>query len=111
MTFLYSVSKKFVRLYSSSLFKNAQGFLMYSISQSLSPFLSFLHTHQVFNHFTGRVGSPLQGVDIKLVNWEEGGYTVRDKPCPRGEIIIGKLYMLRLEQFSLTYKWLTVQRR
>jgi len=38
---------------------------------------------------TGRVGSPLQGVDIKLVNWEEGGYTVRDKPCPRGEIIIG----------------------
>jgi len=38
---------------------------------------------------TGRVGPPLQEVDIKLVNWTEGGYTVSDKVGPRGEIVIG----------------------
>jgi len=38
---------------------------------------------------TGRVGAPLQDVDIRLVNWEEGGYTVTDQQGPRGEIVIG----------------------
>ncbi len=38
---------------------------------------------------TGRGGPPLQGVEIKLVNWEEGNYKVTDKPNPRGEIIVG----------------------
>jgi len=38
---------------------------------------------------TGRVGPPLQEVDIRLVNWEEGGYTVTDQQGARGEIIIG----------------------
>jgi len=38
---------------------------------------------------TGRVGPPVQGVHIKLVNWEEGNYMVTDKPWPRGEIYIG----------------------
>eukprot|EP00092_Neocalanus_flemingeri_P029333 GFUD01031845.1.p1 GENE.GFUD01031845.1~~GFUD01031845.1.p1 ORF type:complete len:722 (+),score=229.22 GFUD01031845.1:206-2371(+) len=38
---------------------------------------------------TGRVGPPVQGVHIRLVNWEEGNYTVTDKPWPRGEIYIG----------------------
>jgi len=38
---------------------------------------------------TGRVGAPLQEVDIKLVNWDEGGYTVTDQQGPRGEIVIG----------------------
>jgi len=38
---------------------------------------------------TGRVGAPLQDVDIKLVNWDEGGYTVTDQQGPRGEIVIG----------------------
>ena len=37
----------------------------------------------------GSSGTPLQGVRIKLVNWPEGGYSVTDKPAPRGEIIIG----------------------
>ena len=37
----------------------------------------------------GRVGPPVQGVHIKLVNWEEGSYKVTDSPCPRGEIYIG----------------------
>jgi len=38
----------------------------------------------------GRVGPPLQEIDMKLVNWEEGGYTVVDQQGPRGEIHIGK---------------------
>ena len=37
---------------------------------------------------TGRVGPPVQGVQIRLVNWEEGNYRVTDKPRPRGEILI-----------------------
>jgi len=38
---------------------------------------------------TGRVGPPLQEVDIRLVNWEEGGYMVTDQCGPRGEVVIG----------------------
>jgi len=38
---------------------------------------------------TGRVGPPMAGVDVKLINWEEGNYRVTDKPYPRGEIVIG----------------------
>jgi len=38
---------------------------------------------------TGTVGAPLQEVDIRLVNWEEGGYHVTDSQGPRGEIVIG----------------------
>ena len=30
----------------------------------------------------------IQGVNIRLVNWEEGNYRVTDKPKPRGEILI-----------------------
>ena len=29
------------------------------------------------------------GVDVKIVNWEEGGYTVDDRVGARGEILIG----------------------
>ena len=36
----------------------------------------------------GRVGGPLTCVQIKLDTWEEGGYTVGDKPHPRGEICL-----------------------
>ena len=31
----------------------------------------------------------MQGVDLRLVNWEEGGYTVTDECGPRGEIMVG----------------------
>ena len=37
----------------------------------------------------GRVGAPLNGVKIKLIDWEEGGYTNRDRPHPRGELVVG----------------------
>ncbi|EEC09730.1 long-chain-fatty-acid CoA ligase, putative [Ixodes scapularis] len=37
----------------------------------------------------GRVGSPILGSYVKLVNWDEGDYRVSDKPHPRGEIVVG----------------------
>ncbi|KAL0405142.1 UNVERIFIED_CONTAM: Long chain acyl-CoA synthetase 8 [Sesamum latifolium] len=37
----------------------------------------------------GRVGPPLPCCYIKLVSWEEGGYTISDKPMPRGEVVVG----------------------
>ncbi|KAL9159241.1 hypothetical protein ABFS82_08G120900 [Erythranthe guttata] len=37
----------------------------------------------------GRVGPPLPCCYIKLVSWEEGGYTTSDKPLPRGEVVVG----------------------
>ncbi|XP_034637459.1 long-chain-fatty-acid--CoA ligase 4 isoform X1 [Trachemys scripta elegans] len=44
---------------------------------------------EVSDYSTGRVGAPLICCEIKLRDWKEGGYTCRDKPNPRGEIIIG----------------------
>uniref|UniRef100_A0A8D0L0U4 long-chain-fatty-acid--CoA ligase n=1 Tax=Sphenodon punctatus TaxID=8508 RepID=A0A8D0L0U4_SPHPU len=44
---------------------------------------------EVSDYSTGRVGAPLICCEIKLRDWQEGGYTSRDKPNPRGEIIIG----------------------
>jgi long-chain acyl-CoA synthetase len=38
---------------------------------------------------TGRTGGPGTTNMIRLVNWEEGGYKVTDRPYPRGEILIG----------------------
>ena len=38
---------------------------------------------------TGNVGTPMAGVEIKLVSWPEGNYKVTDQPHPRGEILIG----------------------
>ncbi|OCT80976.1 long-chain-fatty-acid--CoA ligase 3 isoform X1 [Xenopus laevis] len=44
---------------------------------------------EVWDFSTGRVGAPLVCCEIKLKNWEEGGYYNTDRPCPRGEILIG----------------------
>ncbi|XP_078544919.1 long-chain-fatty-acid--CoA ligase 4 isoform X2 [Lissotriton helveticus] len=44
---------------------------------------------EVSDYSTGRVGAPLICCEIKLKDWKEGGYTSRDTPHPRGEIIIG----------------------
>ncbi|KAH7971731.1 hypothetical protein HPB52_002388 [Rhipicephalus sanguineus] len=38
---------------------------------------------------TGRVGPPLPGCYLRLVDWPEGGYSVADKPNPRGEVVVG----------------------
>jgi len=38
---------------------------------------------------TEQVGPPNQGVQLKLINWEEGNYRVTDRPKPRGEVLIG----------------------
>lgn len=37
----------------------------------------------------GRCGAPLHGLKLRLVDWEEGGYTALDKPNPRGELLFG----------------------
>lgn len=37
----------------------------------------------------GRVGPPIPSCYIKLVSWEEGGYTISDAPMPRGEVVVG----------------------
>ncbi|PUZ46602.1 hypothetical protein GQ55_7G093400 [Panicum hallii var. hallii] len=37
----------------------------------------------------GRVGPPLPCCYVKLVSWEEGGYTISDSPVPRGEVVVG----------------------
>lgn len=37
----------------------------------------------------GCVGAPLDGVKMRLKNWPEGGYSIRDTPYPRGEILVG----------------------
>ncbi|KAE8584337.1 hypothetical protein XENTR_v10020919 [Xenopus tropicalis] len=44
---------------------------------------------EVCDYSTGRVGAPLTCCEMKLRDWQEGGYTNLDKPHPRGEIIIG----------------------
>jgi len=44
---------------------------------------------QLTEYSSGRVGPPVQGINIRLENWEEGNYRVTDKPFPRGEILIG----------------------
>merc|ERR1711976_450866 len=37
----------------------------------------------------GSVGTPLLGVDFKLVSWKEGGYLVTNESGPQGEIHMG----------------------
>lgn len=37
----------------------------------------------------GSVGPPLDGIRIKLIDWEEGHCLTTDKPNPRGEVVIG----------------------
>ncbi|XP_078736341.1 LOW QUALITY PROTEIN: long-chain-fatty-acid--CoA ligase 4-like [Lampetra fluviatilis] len=44
---------------------------------------------EVCDFSTCRVGAPLSCCEIKLRDWEEGGYRVTDRPYPRGEILVG----------------------
>lgn len=43
----------------------------------------------VNNEAIGNCGFPLWGVQVRLLDWEEGGYFATDKPHPRGEIVLG----------------------
>lgn len=37
----------------------------------------------------GRVGAPLTVSEIRLVNWEEGGYRITNKPYPQVSFYFG----------------------
>ncbi|CAD5121757.1 DgyrCDS10234 [Dimorphilus gyrociliatus] len=37
----------------------------------------------------GHVGPALRSCELRLRDWTEGGYTVLDKPFPRGEVLVG----------------------
>ena len=37
----------------------------------------------------GLCGGPMWGMEVRLVDWEEGGYRITDTPRPRGELHIG----------------------
>ena len=37
----------------------------------------------------GRCGPPLKDIQIRLEDWEDGGYRATDKPNPRGELVVG----------------------
>merc|ERR1712227_878903 len=52
---------------------------------------------------TGRVGAPLQEVDVRLINWDEGGYTVTDQQGPRGEIVVGGSHVAK-EYYAMAEK-------
>jgi len=37
----------------------------------------------------GNVGGPIAGMEVRLVDWNEGNYRISDKPFPRGELVLG----------------------
>ena len=58
---------------------------------------------------TDTEGRPMTGVEVRLVDWEEGNYKVTDRPNPRGEIILGGdsiakvIKTLQKQIYSLTW--------
>lgn len=61
-----------------------------------------IYTHLNFfkgdDRSVGRAGAPLTVNDFIMTSWSEGGYTIHDKPYPRGEIIIGKKHFSETNQ-------------
>jgi len=37
----------------------------------------------------GNVGGPMAGMEVRLIDWEEGNYKITDLPHPRGELVLG----------------------
>ena len=37
----------------------------------------------------GNVGGPMAGMEVRLMDWPEGNYSITDKPYPRGEFVLG----------------------
>ena len=52
---------------------------------------------------TGAAGPPLQGVQVQLINWDEGNYTVNDKPNPRGKKLLSFLWNVILFFLSIPF--------
>ena len=77
---LASVAQEFVRTVLD--IKICQG---YGLTETISTATG----QDIYDMKTGNVGPPLAGVDIKLLNWEEGGYKINDTCGPRGEIVVG----------------------
>ena len=75
MCYGHEVRKRLLHIYE----KNLNTFYLTSFHLNFSP----------QDRTTGRAGAPLMNVRIKIVNWEEGNYTIKDKPFPRGEIHVG----------------------
>merc|ERR1719342_1212724 len=47
-------------------------------------------TCQILGDLTvGNVGGPMAGMEVRIINWEEGNYRITDKPFPRGELVLG----------------------
>ena len=53
---------------------------------------------------TDTVGKPMTGVEVRLVDWEEGNYKVTDRPNPRGEIIIGGDPVAKVRYSSIIFE-------
>lgn len=49
---------------------------------------------------TATVGKPMTGVEVKLIDWAEGGYKVTDQPHPRGK---GYVCMAKTSQPDLFF--------
>lgn len=54
----------------------------YGMTESVASGIFMNHN----DHTLSKVGGPMYGLKVKLVDWTEGGYCVSDKPNPRGEI-------------------------
>lgn len=80
---IWSYGNVFLRnCYGQYVFLNRNTYSMFMLSRRTFIF-------SVHDRTTGRVGAPTTVCDIRLENWEEAGYRVKDHPHPRGEIVIG----------------------
>jgi long-chain acyl-CoA synthetase len=46
------------------------------------------HARDAYDLTFGNTGPPVSGFRVRLVDWADGGYSVRDRPNPRGEIVM-----------------------
>jgi acyl-CoA synthetase (AMP-forming)/AMP-acid ligase II len=74
----------------NALYCFCSGILCYLQGYGLTETCASAAVSTMDDNSTGRVGPPLEGVKLKLINWEEGNYKVTDKPLPRGEIHVGE---------------------
>merc|ERR1712106_1077881 len=63
--------------------------LYWSRNNKATPVVDKIVFNKIKSLLGGRMRFAIAGMEIKMVNWEEGHYRVTDNPRPRGEIIIG----------------------